>query len=314
VTKVAVLDDYQARAHEFGDWDQLGAEVVFFEKNITGAALVTALGGFDTVVAMRERTAFPRSVLEALPDLRLLITTGMGNASFDMDAARDLGITVCGTRGGAASTTELTWAILLAAVKNIAHEHRVMREGGWQHRLAGDLAGQRLGLIGLGRLGQAMLPGAAAFGLKVSAWSQNLTAERAAEAGVEFSPTLDALLESSDIVAINLKLSDRTVGLIGAEQLARMQPGALLVNTSRGPIVDEAALVAALRSGRINAALDVYDVEPLPADHPLRTLDNVVLSPHLGYSSANNFAIMYPDAIEDIAAFVAGTPIRVVTV
>ncbi len=188
-----------------------------------------------------------------------------------------------------------------------------MREGGWQRRLAGDLAGQRLGLIGLGRLGQAMLPGASAFGLRVSAWSQNLTAERAAEAGVEFSSTLDELLQSCDIVSIHLKLSDRTVGLLGAEQLARMQPGALLVNTSRGPIVDEAALIGALQSGRINAALDVYDVEPLPAGHPLLSLDNVVLAPHLGYSSVNNFEVMYPDAIEDIEAFVAGTPVRLVT-
>ncbi len=308
-----MLDDFQGRANEFGDWTRLDAEVVFFTQHLTGDELVAALAGFDVVVAMRERTAFPRSVLTALPELRLLITTGMGNASFDMDATRDLGITVCGTRGGAASTTELTWAILLAGVKNIAYEDRVMREGGWQRRLAGDLAGQRLGLIGLGRLGQAMLPGASAFGLRVSAWSQNLTAERAAEAGVEFSSTLDELLQSCDIVSIHLKLSDRTVGLLGAEQLARMQPGALLVNTSRGPIVDEAALIGALQSGRINAALDVYDVEPLPAGHPLLSLDNVVLAPHLGYSSVNNFEVMYPDAIEDIEAFVAGTPVRLVT-
>jgi phosphoglycerate dehydrogenase-like enzyme len=310
MTKIAVLDDYQDRAVEFADWNRLGAEVVFFHDHLSGPALISALRGFDVVVGTRERTPFPRPVLESLPELRLLITTGMNNASFDLDAARELGITVCGTGGGGGSTTELTWALLLAAVKHIPEQDRALRDGRWQTQLTGDLAGRRLGLLGLGRLGQAMVPIAGAFGMSVSAWSQNLTAERATEAGVEFAPSLEALLRASDIVSIHLKLSDRTRGLLGATELAQLKPGALLVNTSRGPIVDEPALVDALRSERIAAALDVYDTEPLPADHPLTTLDNVVLTPHLGYASESSFRAQYPQVVEDIEAYVAGAPIR----
>jgi phosphoglycerate dehydrogenase-like enzyme len=310
MTKIAVLDDYQDLAAEFADWGRLAGEVVFFHDHLGGPALISALSGFDVVVATRERTPFPRPVLESLPELRLLITTGMNNASFDLDAARELGITVCGTSGGGGSTTELTWALLLAAIKHIPQQDRALRAGRWQTQLAGDLNEQRLGLLGLGRLGRAMVPIAHTFGLTVSAWSQNLTAERAAEAGVDFAPTLEALLSGSDIVSIQLKLSDRTRGLLGAGELAQLKPGALLVNTSRGPIVDEAALIDALRSGRINAALDVYDIEPLPADHPLTTLDNVVLSPHLGYASENSFRAQFPQVVEDIEAYLAGAPIR----
>jgi phosphoglycerate dehydrogenase-like enzyme len=310
MTKIAVLDDYQDRAVEFADWNRLGAEVVFFHDHLSGPALISAVRGFDVVVGTRERTPFPRPVLESLPELRLLITTGMNNASFDLDAARELGITVCGTGGGGGSATELTWALLLAAVKHIPEQDRALRDGQWQTQLTGDLAGRRLGLLGLGRLGQAMVPIAAAFGMSVSAWSQNLTAERATEAGVEFAPSLEALLGASDIVSIHLKLSDRTRGLLGATELAQLKPGALLVNTSRGPIVDEPALIDALRSERIAAALDVYDTEPLPADHPLTTLDNVVLSPHLGYASESSFRAQYPQVVEDIEAYVAGAPIR----
>jgi phosphoglycerate dehydrogenase-like enzyme len=310
MTKIAVLDDYQDRAVEFADWDRLGSEVIFFPDHLSGPALISAVSGFEVVVGTRERTPFPRSVLELLPELRLLITTGMNNASFDLDAARELGITVCGTSGVGGSTTELTWALLLAAVKHIPEQDRAMRNGRWQTQLAGDLAGSRLGLLGLGRLGRAMVPIAHTFGLSVAAWSQNLTAERAAEAGVEFAPSLEALLSGSDIVSIHLKLSDRTRGLLGATELAQLKPGALLINTSRGPIVDEAALIDVLRSGRIAAALDVYDVEPLPADHPLTALDNVVLCPHLGYASESSFRAQFPQVVEDIEAYLAGSPIR----
>jgi len=234
----------------------------------------------------------------------------MRNASFDMAAARELGITVCGTGSLGPSTIELTWAILLAALKHIPQQDRAMRAGRWQTQLAGDLAGQRLGLIGLGRLGRGMVPVAKAFGVSLSAWSQNLTTERAAAEGVDYAP-LPELLSSCDIVSIHLQLSDRTRGLIGAAELGLMRVGALLVNSSRGPIVDEAALIEALRGGRINAALDVYDVEPLPAGHPLTTLDNVVLSPHLGYVTEDTYAVFYADAVEDIEAYLAGSPVRV---
>jgi phosphoglycerate dehydrogenase-like enzyme len=313
MTKIVVLDDYQGLADSFGDWDRLGpeAEVDYLHRHLEGNPLVAALAGAEIVVAMRERTAFPRALLERLPELRLLVTTGLANASIDIKAANELGITVCGTHSGSDGTVELTWALILAATKQLRREDAAMRRGAWQEHLSGDLNGSILGLVGLGRLGSAMVPIAKAFQMEVIAWSQNLTAERAAEVGA-VRVDKDELFARADVVSIHLKLSDRTRGLIGAAELAKMQPSAYLVNTSRGPIVDEAALVDALQRGAIaGAGLDVYDVEPLPTDHPFLHLDNTVLTPHLGYASEKNFAHYFLEVIEDIEAYFAGTPRRV---
>jgi phosphoglycerate dehydrogenase-like enzyme len=308
---IAVLDDYQGRANEFADWASLGVPVRFLSEHLEGAALVDAIRDCDVIVAMRERTLLQRDVLGELPNLRLLVTTGMANAAIDVDAAHAQGVVVAGTASSGTGTIELTWALLLAALKHLPLEDRALRAGKWQVSLASDLAGRRLGLIGLGRLGSGMVLIATAFGMEVVAWSQNLTAERANEVGVKLV-TKDELIATSDVVSIHVRLSERTRALIGAEELAAMKPGALLLNTSRGPIVDEDALIAALKTQRINAALDVYDVEPLPANHPFTTLDNVVIAPHLGYASEANMATMYLGVVEDIAAFLAGEPIRVI--
>jgi len=318
--QVAVLDDYQRRAHDFADWASLApaAEATFFHDPIPQAQLPAVLSGFEVLVLMRERTAFGRAVLEQLPALRLLITTGMRNASVDADCLRERGVRYCGTGGaavaaGVPSTVEVAWALILAAVKRVTVEDRAIRAGQWQTSVPGTLAGRTLGLAGLGHLGTAMTGPARAFGLTVIAWSQNLTSERAAAAGVRLVSKAELLAES-DVLSVHLMLSDRTRGLFQAADLAAMKPTAVLVNTSRGPIVDEAALIAALRSGTIGAAgLDVYDREPLPAGHPLTELANVVLLPHLGYVSEGGFRHMYGQAVEDIAAFLAGAPVRVIT-
>jgi phosphoglycerate dehydrogenase-like enzyme len=308
---IAVLDDYQGRAAEFADWAELATPVRYIREHLEGDELVSAVRDCEIVVAMRERTAITAEVLRALPELKLLVTTGMANAAIDIDAAHARDVTVCGTPSGAGGTVELTWALLLAAIKHLPLEDRSMRAGKWQLSVPSDLAGKRLGLIGLGRLGSAMVPIAKAFSMDVVAWSQNLTPERATEVGVELV-SKDELVATSDIVSIHLRLSDRTRGLLGAKEIATMRPGALLLNTSRGPIVDEEALISALREQRIFAALDVYDVEPLPAGHPFTSLDNVVIAPHLGYASEANMATMYSGAVEDIAAFLEGSPIRVI--
>ncbi len=317
--RVAVLDDYQGRAHEYADWGSLGpeVEVEFFHEPIPAGRLPAALAGFHALVLMRERTRFPGDVLSRLPDLRLLITTGMRNASVDDGYLREHGIVYCGTQGlappetgGVPGTAELAWALILAAVKRVTIEDRALRAGHWQLGLPRTLAGMTLGLAGLGNLGSAMTGPARAFGMTAIAWSEHLTDERAAAAGVT-RVSKDELLARSDVLSIHLVLSDRTRGLIGAGELAQMKPTAVLVNTSRGPIVDEAALVDALRGGTIAAAgLDVFDTEPLPSGHPLTQLDNAVLLPHLGYVSEPAFRHMYAQAVQDIAAFLAGSPIR----
>jgi len=312
--RVVVLDDYQGRAHEFADWSALGADVEFVRDHLGEEDLVAVLAGAEIAVAMRERTAFSRRVLEQLPDLRLLVTTGMSNASIDVAAALERGVVVCGTRSNASNTTELTWALILAAVKRVVAEDAALRAGRWQSSICGDLSGKTLGLIGLGRLGAAMLPVANAFRMRVVAWSQNLTEARTTELGVELV-SFETLLAESDVASIHLRLSERTRSLIGAAELAQMRPSAILVNTSRGPIIDERALVDALRARIIGgAALDVYDEEPLPPDHPLLALDNTVLAPHLGYVSEDNFAVHYGEAVEDIAAFLSGSPLRALEV
>lgn len=310
--KIAILDDYQNVARDLADWDSLDGEVIVFTEHIADQQeLVDRLAGFDVVVAMRERTAFPAEVLERLSDLRLLVSTGKRNAAIDVSAAERHGIVVSGTGYLPHSTAEHTWALILAAARQLPVEERAVRAGGWQTRLGTALHGKTLGLLGLGRLGTAVATVGQAFGMHTIAWSQHLTVERAAEHGVD-AVDKQELLRRSDVVSIHLVLSERTRGLVGPDELATMKSSAILVNTSRGPIVDEAALLAALRREEIGcAALDVYDTEPLPADHPLRELPNTVLTPHIGYVADDVYEVFYRDAVEDIAAFKAGAPIRV---
>ncbi|GLW12567.1 2-hydroxyacid dehydrogenase [Microtetraspora sp. NBRC 13810] len=312
--RCAVLDDYQGVALGLADWSAVRA-TSFREHFGSPDDLVRAIVDHEIVVIMRERTPFPAEVFARLPNLRLLVTTGMRNASVDLDAARAHGVTVCGTAGGSTSTAELTWALILGLARHLLPESAAMRQDGpWQHTVGMDLHGSTLGLLGLGRIGAQMAALGRAFGMDVVAWSRNLTPERTAELGVRLAPSLDALLAESDVVSVHLVLGERTRGLIGERELGLMRPTAFLVNTSRGPIVDEAALVAALRAGRIaGAGLDVYATEPLPPGHELRTLPNVLATPHLGYVSAANYRIFYREAVADIEAFLAGEPVRVIS-
>jgi len=314
VTNVAILDDYQAVALDAADWGSLGPGVrvhAFGDHLADPRALVDRLRPFEAIVAMRERTPFPRPLLAQLPRLRLLVTTGMRNASIDLGAAADCGITVCGTEGLGYPTAELTWGLILAWARRIPHEDRAARGGRWQTTVGVGLWGKVLGVLGLGRLGSQVAGFGRAFGMPVIAWSQHLTSARAAECGARLVPK-DDLLSQADLVTIHLQLSDRTRGLLGERELALMKPTALLVNTSRGPIVDEPALVSALERRTIaGAALDVFDEEPLPPDHPFLRLDNTVLTPHLGYVTRETYAVFYRDAVEDIRAFLEGHPVRV---
>src|SRR5699024_6256073 len=296
------------------DWDSLGAEVEFFTRHIADRdELVRDLSGFDVVVAMRERTAFPSAVLERLPELKLLVSTGRRNPAIDVAAARRLGIVVSATGSVPYPTAEHTWALILSALRHIPTEVRAMREGGWQSTVGGDLHGRTLGLLGLGRLGSRVAAVGRAFGMHPIAWSQNLTGEHAAEHGAT-AVSRRELFTDADVLSIHLVLSDRTRGLVGEDELATMKQESLLVNTSRGPIVDEQALVAALGHGRPgHAALDVYDREPLPADHPLRALPNALLTPHIGYVTEDVYRTFYRDAVADIAAYQEGAPIRSLT-
>jgi phosphoglycerate dehydrogenase-like enzyme len=316
MTRVAILDDYQQVARRMVDWTAVlpDAEITSFADHQDREDDVAArLADFDVVVAMRERTPFRRSLLARLPRLRLLVTTGMRNAAIDLAAAAELGITVCGTAGSGRSTVELTWALILSLVRRVPAEDASIRAGGWQRTVGADLAGATLGVLGLGNLGRQVAAIGLAFGMEVIAWSQNLTAEAAAAVGAR-RVDREELFRLSDVLTIHLVLSDRTRGLVGAPELALMKPAAYLVNTSRGPIVDEAALAEHLGAGRIaGAALDVYSVEPLPAGDPLRTLPGTVLTPHLGYVSERTYRTMYGEAAEDIAAFLADRPVRVLT-
>jgi phosphoglycerate dehydrogenase-like enzyme len=314
--RIAVLDDYQYVAASYADWSRLpeAVEVVEFAGHVDDEdAVVRRLQPFDVVVAMRERTAFPRSTLERLPNLKLLVTTGARNVAIDVAAAAERGITVCGTRAHAPGTAELTWALILAVARHVPQEDLSVRVGGWQQTIGTDLAGATLGVIGLGRLGERVARIGRAFEMDVVAWSANLTDERATEVGVRRAADKDDLLRTADVVTIHLQLSDRTRGLIGARELELMKPSAILVNTSRGPIVEEGALVRALREGWIGGAgLDVFDLEPLPRHHPLRDLRRAVLTPHLGYVTERTYEVFYGDAVEDVASWISGTPIRVV--
>ena len=297
------------------DWAQLpqDAEVKFFQDNLTDQdQLADRLKDFQIVMGMRERTPFPRSLLSRLPELRLLVTTGMTNASFDVDAATELGIVVCGTGGDGEGPTELTWGLIIGLLRHIPQEDQRTRQGSWGTEIGVGLKGKALGLLGLGHIGSLMARVGNAFDMSVIAWSQNLTAERATECGATLVDK-DALFSESDIVSIHVRLSERTRGLVGARELSLMKGSAYLVNISRGPIVDEGALVGALQRRTIaGAALDTFDVEPLPIDHPFLRLENTILAPHNGYVTEETFRAMYSGVVEDIQAFASGEPIRVI--
>ncbi len=314
--KVAVLDDYQSVAADMADWASLpdAIEVTFFRDHLADEdALAQRLADFDVVMGMRERTAFPRSLLQRLPALRCLITTGARNASFDTDAATELGITVCGTPGAGEGPTELTWGLILGILRQIPQEHRATREQGkWGIHVGASLQGKTLALLGLGHIGSLVARVGNAFDMRVIAWSQNLTAERAAECNATLVDK-DTLFAEGDVVSVHVRLSDRTVGLVGAREIGLMKPTAILVNISRGPIVDEAALVDALQHRAISgAALDTFDVEPLPAGHPFLTLDNTLITPHVGYVTDDGYRAFYAGVVENIRAFAAGEPVRVI--
>ncbi|MFI9261102.1 D-2-hydroxyacid dehydrogenase family protein [Streptomyces sioyaensis] len=313
--RCAVLDDYQDIARSMADWSVLASDVdVRTLRRPFGSEdeVVAAIGDCEIVVAMRERTPFPASLLARLPRLRLLVTSGMRNAAIDLEAAARHGVTVCGTASNTEPPVELTWALILGLARNLVTESTAMRADGlWQSTLGADLHGRTLGLLGLGKIGTRVARIGQAFGMNVTAWSRNLTAERAAEAGVRLAAGKEELLETSDFVSVHLVLSDRTRGLLGADELRRMRPTAYLVNTSRAAIVDQPALLRALRENWIaGAGLDVFDQEPLPDGHPLRTLPNVLALPHLGYVTRRNYEGYFQQAVEDITAFLAGSPIR----
>lgn len=314
--KVAVLDDYLDVAKGLADWQSLGAEVVFFKDYIEPGSLAAALESFDVVVAMRERSRFPADLIKALPNLKLLITTGLRNNAIDLDACKAAGVVVSGAPGddlGAGGTAELAWALAMALFKRIPQEAQNMREGLWQTTMTPVLAGKRLGLVGAGKLGQLVAKYGKAFDMEVVAWSPNLTDERAAQAGVKRVDKLE-LFATSDIISLNLVLSDRTAGIVDADCIAAMKPHGYLVNTSRAGLVDLVALKAALEQGRIGGAgLDVFEVEPLPADDPWRQVPNVIMTPHLGYANTENFDAYFPNVVQAIAAWQAGQPIRVLT-
>ena len=315
--RCAILDDYQNVALKLADWDKVKdrVEIKVFHDHLGGPdQVIPALQGFEIIVAMRERTGFPKKVIEALPDLKLLVTTGMRNASIDTEAAKARGITVCGTGTFGNPTSGVAVGLMLELTRRIGFENARLHAGApWQTTIGLDLEGMTLGTIGLGKLGSRTAKIAQAFGMKVLAWSQNLTSEKCREAGVDYA-SKDELFRQSDFITIHIVLSGRTRGLIGTAELALMKPSAFLINTSRGPIVDEAALIAALRQHKIaGAGLDVFDVEPLALDHPFRKMDNVVITPHLGYVSEQNYRRYFADAVDDIRGFLDGKPVRVLS-
>lgn len=313
--KCAILDDYQNIALKMADWSEISEQVevgVFHEHFKNEEELIGAIADFDIVVIMRERTPFGASVLSRLPKLKLLITSGMRNASIDLISASFNGITVCGTGSHSEPPLELTWALILGLSRNVVKENQAIRKNGpWQSTLGVDLFGKRLGVIGLGKIGSRVARVAKAFGMEVAAWSQNLTEERTEEEGVILTSSLGELLATSDFVTIHLVLSDRTRHLIGEKELKSMKSHAFLVNTSRAAIVEQTAFVTALKEKWIaGAGLDVYEQEPLPQDHIFRQLDNVLVLPHLGYVSERNYRTYFSEAVENIQAYLAGAPIR----
>jgi D-3-phosphoglycerate dehydrogenase len=315
--RCAILDDYQNVALKVADFSKVKGEVEFkaFNEHL-GAPdkVIAALKGFQIVVAMRERTGFPKAVIDALPDLKLLITTGMRNASIDTEAAKARGVTVCGTGSFGSPTSGIAIGLMLELTRRIGFENARLHAGAtWQSTIGPDLDGMTLGVLGLGKLGIRTANIAKAFGMKVIAWSQNLTPEKASEAGATYV-SKDDLFRQADVISIHVVLSARSRGLVGAEEIGLMKPTAYIINTSRGPIIDEAALLTALRDNKIaGAGLDVFDVEPLPLDHPLRKMDNAVITPHLGYVSEQNYKNYFAGVAEDIRGFLDGKPVRVMT-
>lgn len=311
--QIAVIDDWQDVARVVVDWsmlDSLGEVTFVHEYPADNATLAERLGRFEVICVMRERTRFDEDLLKRLPKLKLLVTGGMRNAALDMPAAARLGIKVCGTDSYKHAAPELTWALIMAATRNLVNEANALRAGQWQQGLGNDLHGKTLGILGLGSIGQRVAQFGQVFGMRVIAWSENLTAERAEQAGVTYV-SKQQLFEQADVLSVHLVLSDRSRGLVDAQALDWMKPTALLVNTARGPIVDEAALIKALQKQRIGgAALDVFDQEPLPALHPFRTLDNVLAMPHVGYVSRQNYELFFSQMIEDIQAWATGEPVR----
>lgn len=310
--RIAVLDDYMGVARQLADWGRLAprAEIAFLTEPATGA---DQLAGFDALCLLRERSAMPGELLRALPELKAIAATGRVHRTLDYETAAELGIAVMSTTGsgnGLYATVELAWGLIISLMRHIPEESRAMTEGGWQTRLGSALHGKTLGIVGLGRLGGKMASIAQAFGMNVLAWSPNLTPERAEAGGARFAER-DDLLRDSDIVSLHLVLGPSTRGIINADALSLMKPDAILINTSRGPLVEEAALIAALREGRLRAAgIDVYDHEPLPADHPLRGLSNALLTPHLGYSVRETFEAFYRETVENLESWLDGAPIR----
>ncbi|MFH8591075.1 D-2-hydroxyacid dehydrogenase family protein [Streptomyces rimosus] len=313
--RCAVLDDYQDIATTAADWSSVQdrVEVTGFTRHFaTEDELAEALAGFDIVVTLRERVPFPAGLFARLPRLKLLVASGMRNSVIDFAAAAEHGVTVCGTASSSTPPVELTWALILGLARGVVTEHNALRAGGpWQSTVGADLHGKRLGLLGLGKIGSRVAQVGAAFGMDVVAWSRNLTEERTDEVGTGLAANREELLRTSDFVSVHLALSDRTRGLLGAPELALLKPTAYLVNTSRAAIVDQDALLAALHEGRIaGAAIDVFDTEPLPAGHPMRTAPRLLATPHLGYVSRDNYRTYYGQAVEDIEAFLRGAPIR----
>jgi phosphoglycerate dehydrogenase-like enzyme len=313
--KIAVLDDFQNVSRQIADWSALPADcdlTVFNDHVAEEDKVVERLEPFDILCVMRERTPLPKRIIDRLPNLKLIVSTGHRNASIDVAAANARGVTVCNTSTPGRATAELAMALLLALFRKLPAQIDSMRSGGWQAELGRDLAGATLGILGLGRLGMQVAKHANSFGMEVIAWSQNLTAERAAEAGARLVAK-DELFRTADAVTVQVKLSDRTVGLVGAREIALMKPDACLINTARAPIVDYDALVAALKEGRLaGAAIDVYDIEPLPSDNLLRSVPNLITTPHIGYSTRDTYEVFYPETVEAVLAFLKGKPIRVV--
>jgi phosphoglycerate dehydrogenase-like enzyme len=317
--RVSILDDYQGVALDMADWSPLrdrGIEIAVERFPFADEAdVVRSLADSEIVCAMRERTAFRKPIVDRLPKLKLLITTGMRNASFDMEALKARGVTVCGTGGpggGNEDTAELAWGLILGAMRRIAEDHAFMRQGGWQTRIGHRVAGKTIGLLGLGRLGSAVARVGLAFGMKAIAWSQNLAADKAAAQGVE-RVEKDELFRRSDILSVHLVLSPRSRGLVGHREIGLMKPSAVLINTSRGPICETDAVITALREGRLAyGGFDVFDQEPLPIDHPLRSCPNVILTPHIGYVTDENYRSSYPQIVENIMGFLDGKPQRVI--
>lgn len=313
--RCVVLDDYQNAATGLADWSPVEdtVEVVSLREHLDDEAeLAAALATADIVVTLRERVPFPASLIARLPRLKLLIASGMRNTVIDHAAAKAHGVTVCGTASSSTPPVELTWALLLGLARGIVEEANSLRGGGpWQQTVGADLYGRTLGLLGLGRIGSRVAQVGLAFGMRVTAWSQHLTEERADEVGVQLAPSKERLLADSDFVSVHLALGDRTRGLLGPAELALLKPTAYLINTSRAAIVDQDALLAALHEGRIaGAGIDVFDTEPLPAGHPMRTAPRLLATPHLGYVSRANYTTYYGQAVENIQAYLAGSPVR----